>query len=149
MDAPSEEWKAARKAAWDEYNAWREKLKADYAPWFNPPECWEIGVENGWRGIVERLCQALKEHGVSEDFHVCQVKEKFGGLRFYYDGHIFGDRKLVSDAENESYRTCQYCGTQEGVRTVPSPHWLRSLCLKCYPLIEEEQCPPVSPSTAS
>lgn len=39
-----------------------------------------------------------------------QVKEKFGGLRFYYDGGDELIRGAVSMAEAMSYRTCDVCG---------------------------------------
>lgn len=58
---------------------------------------------------------------------VAQVKEKFGGLRFYYDngdgnGYIDG---LVSMAEAMSYVTCEVCGDSGKVR---KNGYIRTLC---------------------
>jgi len=54
-----------------------------------------------------------------------QVKEKFGTLRFYYDG---GDRYidgLVNMAESMSAVTCEVCGNPGKIRT---GGWVRTLC---------------------
>ena len=54
-----------------------------------------------------------------------QVKEKFGGLRFYYSG---GDNYIdgvTSMAESMSYVTCEECG-KPGTQT--SGGWIQTLC---------------------
>ncbi len=56
---------------------------------------------------------------------VAQIKEKFGGLRFYYDGgddHIGG---MVTMAESWAARTCEKCGNKGKHR---SGGWIRTLC---------------------
>ena len=62
-----------------------------------------------------------------------QVKEKFGGLRFYYDpteieitDQIFD---LVTRAETESYKICEECGKPGKLR---NKGWYVTLCNKCY-----------------
>ena len=57
-----------------------------------------------------------------------QVKEKFGGLRFYMTGgtdEIFG---LIERAEEESYAICEQCG-EPGRET--GNGWIRTLCEDC------------------
>lgn len=57
--------------------------------------------------------------------HVKQIKEKFGGLRFYYDG---GDERISgmeSMAEVWAGHTCETCG-DKGTRR--SGGWIRTLC---------------------
>lgn len=39
-----------------------------------------------------------------------QVKEKFGGLRFYVDGATEKHYNYITFAESMSYRTCEECG---------------------------------------
>lgn len=41
---------------------------------------------------------------------VTQVKEKFGGLRFYVQQGTDEVYKLVSEAEAKSYHICEVCG---------------------------------------
>jgi hypothetical protein len=56
---------------------------------------------------------------------VAQIKEKFGGLRFYYDGgddHISG---MVTMAEVWAGRTCETCGERGKQR---GGGWIRTLC---------------------
>lgn len=54
-----------------------------------------------------------------------QVKEKFGGLRFYYSGGDDYIDGVVAMAESMSYRTCEVCGTPG---TSPEGVWIRTLC---------------------
>jgi hypothetical protein len=54
---------------------------------------------------------------------ILQVKEKFGGLRVYWQGEGLGDRiwNQVGGAahmtEALSYKTCEKCGSMEGAET--------------------------------
>lgn len=58
---------------------------------------------------------------------VAQIKEKFGGLRFYYDGGDDYVSGLVDMAEAWANRTCETCGTLGSQR---SGGWIRTLCDK-------------------
>ena len=58
-----------------------------------------------------------------------QVKEKFGGLRFYYYG---GNEKIdgmIWLAENMSYNICETCGSTENIGQTKG--WITTLCEKC------------------
>lgn len=57
-----------------------------------------------------------------------QVKEKFGGLRFYYSGGDKDVAGMVYFAECLSYKTCQNCG-KEG--KCDNQGWWRTLCNDC------------------
>lgn len=54
-----------------------------------------------------------------------QVKEKFGGLRFYYAGGDDYIRGVVDMAEEMSYCTCEMCGNHGKLRR---GGWYRTLC---------------------
>ena len=59
-----------------------------------------------------------------------QIKEKFGGLRFYYHGgddYIYG---MTSFAESLSYQICETCGTTIGVGQTKG--WIYTICWGCY-----------------
>lgn len=62
-----------------------------------------------------------------------QVKEKFGGLRFYYTGGDNEIRGMVYLAEAMSYRICENCGTMNELVTQNSRGWIRTLCPCCVP----------------
>jgi hypothetical protein len=78
------------------------------------PKGWWSGIDidDGWIPIVDRLDKALAE--INPDYEIHQVKEKFGGLRFYTGAITEEGDRLVAAAEEESYRTCEICGKQDG-----------------------------------
>jgi len=80
---------------------------------------------------IERAEQAMEENlritPKVEWIVIEQIKEKFGGLRFYYQGgddHIDG---MVRMAEVWAGQTCETCG-DKGERR--SGGWIRTLCDK-------------------
>lgn len=56
-----------------------------------------------------------------------QVKEKFGGLRFYVNGGTDGIYDMISMAESMSVVTCEECGSPGRRRR---GGWIRTLCDK-------------------
>ena len=54
-----------------------------------------------------------------------QVKEKFGGLRFYVQAATDKHYNFISFAESMSYRTCESCGADGKTYT---DGWHRTLC---------------------
>ena len=81
----------------------------------------------GWRPLVTKLITDLLDTGWDGD--VQQVKEKFGGLRFYVGA--LNDRQwdLIRAAMEESYKICDVCGEPGEQRNLP---WIRTLCDKHY-----------------
>jgi len=85
------------------------------------------GVGDGWSGILDRLLTSIKEAGW--DGKVVQVKEKFGGLRFYCEGPpSLAVDTAIQLAEEESYSTCENCGAPSEART---GGWVQTLCDAC------------------
>ena len=54
-----------------------------------------------------------------------QIKEKFGGLRFYVQSATDEQYNYISFAESLSYRTCEECGA---VGKLYTDGWYKSLC---------------------
>lgn len=57
-----------------------------------------------------------------------QVKEKFGGLRFYYNGGDDTVDGIIRMAEAWTGQTCETCGNPG---TLGGNGWLTTLCKKC------------------
>jgi NADH pyrophosphatase NudC (nudix superfamily) len=57
-----------------------------------------------------------------------QVKEKFGGLRFYVDNADDYTRGVIAMAESMSYKTCEVCGSP-GKQT--GKGWIKTVCESC------------------
>lgn len=88
-----------------------------------------IAVNDGWFDIINQLCININSHMKwkkdIEPIELEQVKEKFGGLRFYFQGGDEYIRGLVSMAESMSGVTCEECGApgETGGRG-----WISTLC---------------------
>jgi hypothetical protein len=86
----------------------------------------------GWFDIVWRLCEDLEplvatfEQQSGLQFEVLQVKEKFGGLRFYVNCRRNDaiDQRIGIAAE-ESFHTCELCG-QPG--ELLEGGWIKTRC---------------------
>jgi hypothetical protein len=66
-----------------------------------------------------------------------QVKEKFGGLRFYTNDVTEEQHAIISWAESLSYHICEYCGTTENIGITQG--WLSTICKDCYSKIENRK----------
>lgn len=58
------------------------------------------------------------------------IKEKFGALRFYYNGGDQYIHGLVAMAESMTVRICEDCGSPGIARSTEKQRWVRVLCDK-------------------
>jgi hypothetical protein len=58
-----------------------------------------------------------------------QVKEKFGGLRFYVGPVNTEQFAVISFAESMSYSICEQCGSIKDIGTTSG--WVSTLCRDC------------------
>jgi hypothetical protein len=99
---------------------------------------------DGWYNIIDKLSAEIEKYNkvvmesdIPEDDKypviAFQVKEKFGGLRFYVGGAPEFIHELITKAENESYEVCENCGIKDGVETEASKghYWIKTLCRFC------------------
>lgn len=104
-------------------------------------------VGPGWKKLVDPLEEVCKLTNTT----ILQVKEKFGGLRFYVGEAPEWLHGLIRMAEEASMNTCEQCGVQGGRRKAfvsPEPskgvyihtvtcaatagtYWIRTLCVDC------------------
>lgn len=59
-----------------------------------------------------------------------QIKEKFGGLRFYVNNSCHAINGMISFAESLCYHTCMKCGSMKDV-TQTKTTWISTLCKEC------------------
>jgi hypothetical protein len=98
--------------------------------------CWGISCGDGWYNILDILCGQIQNHlkyNIKKDegsilVEAVQVKEKFGGLRFYYHGGDEFISGLVSMAEGLAEKTCEECGSPGDQNNIG---WVRTLCKSC------------------
>ena len=107
-------------------------------------EAWEALLEcgRGWYSIITALNIHLA--AISPEYEISQIKEKFGGLRFYAninlsdeqnDEHQFNSLifdRLILEAESMAAETCETCGKPgllygKGGRAI----WYKTLCAEC------------------
>jgi hypothetical protein len=109
---------------------WVPKVNPLY-PGPNAPMYIDCG--EGWFDLIWKLCEDIdvivKREGW-KDFSVDQIKEKFGGLRFYVNGANKEVFDLIKEAERKSFKTCELCGSKEGSMH-SSYGWIRTLCATC------------------
>lgn len=71
----------------------------------------------------------LKKEYYSPQVLVIQVKEKFGGLRFYIRGGDEFIHNIIHMAEEISFYVCEECGSTKNITT--EGKWTLTLCKKC------------------
>lgn len=81
-------------------------------------------VGDGWLDLIRECIENLIRLGW--DKRVSQVKEKFGGLRFYASESANPD--MIANFERISYHTCEECGMVGTHGKRPGSNWLRTLC---------------------
>jgi hypothetical protein len=113
--------------------------------------CWGIDTGDGWYQILDSLCGQIQHHidwsvqrrdwdlkwnkeNPDKEREVrnpvpqvvaLQIKEKFGGLRFYYNGGDDYINGLVNMAESWAANTCETCGSVGKIRGMG---WLYTAC---------------------
>jgi hypothetical protein len=119
-----------------------EKFPSIFAQAYGGFSCGE-----GWWPILESLCTNIQrhidwknetrekllkdnpyKHTIPEEVEqvvVHQIKEKFGGLRFYYEGGDDTIDGMVSMAESWACHSCETCG-KPGKTT--SAGWIKVAC---------------------
>ena len=123
----------------EKYEEFEKRMEEKYPAMFSQPYG-GFAVGEGWWPIIESLCANIQSHTdwwnknretrpVVEQVVVAQIKEKFGGLRFYYEG---GDDKIqgmVRMAEAWADAVCEDCGAPATKKTTG---WIRNVCDKHF-----------------
>ena len=96
---------------------------------------------DGWFNIIDKLCECIQQYINNNDnvsqVIVTQVKEKFGGLRFYVSNSDEIIDGMIWLSEHLSYSTCEECGAEGTCRECDN--WFTTLCDKHYKLWKENK----------
>lgn len=107
-------------------------------------------LPEGWyKAFALDMCEELREALIANDcydnYRLFQVKEKYGGLRWYDGGGCRATDDIVRKYEQVSEQVCVECGNPA---TKMSKGWILFYCDDCakkYPYdfvsIEDEECP--------
>ena len=115
-----------------EYEKFSERMEKSYPKIF-AGKYGGFAVGKGWYPILETLCANIQSHidwrvKQGQDIaqvEVQQIKEKFGGLRFYYSGGDDEISGMVRMAESFADTLCEECG---GLGKRRNGGWVRTLC---------------------
>jgi hypothetical protein len=98
--------------------------------------------DDGWYYLIDMLCFSIQSY--IDDPYVTppisqvvaiQVKEKWGGLKFYIKGGDSNIRNMIQMSENMSFRICEICGTSSTKRDIQTIPYIRqgikTTCHEC------------------
>ena len=109
------------------------------------PAAWGkwVSCGPGWDELILATNEKLAR--IDSNYEIQQVKEKFGGLRFYASTEVTDPEarlefdRIISEAELEASRTCEACGsTEPPVTTKAVRYWVQTLCQPCRTSAEEK-----------
>ena len=95
-----------------------------------PSICYGLECGDGWYDLIYTLCSQIANYIKWNEkdckVQVLQVKEKFGGLRFYTNGVPDEIHGMIRMAEAMSYKICDVCGNKGETRN--SRGWYETTC---------------------
>lgn len=112
-------------------NIWTDEIVENYDySWTELDE-----VPDGWRiAFGDLLCEdiqaELEKYDFVNKYRIVQIKEKYGGLRWYDDGTPINSKigSIINDYSHISEYICIYCGELD----VPSTDgWITPVCKEC------------------
>lgn len=94
---------------------------------------------NGWFDLIYDLSATINSIIVElelngeivDNYYLVQVKEKFGGLRFYLQQSTKEMDDIIAIFENKSYDICAQCGKDKGPRIRNESAWNVNFCETC------------------
>lgn len=94
----------------------------------------ELAVGSGWFTMLWELCATLEPLARQQQaageipLKIVQIKEKFGGLRFYIHHGTDEAGALIDAAEARSFQICEACGEPGEVKGTAG--WFATYCPK-------------------
>ena len=94
------------------------------------PYQYSFAVGDGWYKLIYELVHDIRINDLKKGDWITkatQVKEKFGGLRFYVTGTSDKNWALIRNAEQKSYGVCEESGSEVEVG-IWNNGWVRTMC---------------------
>lgn len=92
----------------------------------------EFGIQcgPGWYDLLDELCAKITSYyiHIGLETKAMQVKEKYGGLRFYMSNMTDNLEEIISEAEEKSFEICEECGKPGKLNDGP---WYEVRCEEC------------------
>ena len=126
--------KLGKFCAWKDPNT-DEYFKPRSEAYPKPQEPFELfGVEcgKGWDELIQPIFAWIEKYNKEHEDNpiiIEQVKEKFGGLRFYVSYEPDELSRMIRKAEGDSYGICETCGSKIDVGHTYG--WIQTICRKC------------------
>lgn len=115
---------------WDIGPSMNDRYRKPEGKWPKNYSGFDGEVGEGWVPILDRLANDLVMLGW--DRQCDQIKEKFGGLRFYIGEGNDAMWRRIDQATNESEQTCENCGAPGHKRGRESQrYWIKTFCDDC------------------
>lgn len=99
-----------------------------------------IECDKGWLKLIDGLATIIANHvaysvpdDAKDDIFAVQVKQKFGGLRFYMSHETPFITGAIAVAEEYSFSVCETCGNLGSRRSAGG--WITTLCDTHYELL--------------
>lgn len=112
-----------------------EKYPLIFANRFGSPHqtgmCWGFECGDGWYDLIDTLCASIQNRcnvAAIPQVIATQVKEKFGGLRFYFTGGDYFIDGMVEVVEELSTKICDTCGDRG--KCITDQGWWYTACEK-------------------
>lgn len=101
-----------------------------------------FGIEfgDGWYWLLDNLMDSIQGYidgNGKPQVQAAQIKEKFGGLRFYTNGNDELVDGMIWLAEHMSYNICEHCGSTKNVSQTKG--WITTLCEDCMKEINNKR----------
>jgi hypothetical protein len=114
----------------------KQQLKDKYKIFSDISEA-NISVGDGWYDAIDGGSQLIQEYLDKKPdmvVKVGQIKEKFGEMRFYVDGHVDEYiNEIINTIEESANNTCERCGCYCD-KKLNKAGWLKTMCDTCYDL---------------
>ena len=120
---------------WTDKVGWKKQKNKHISWWYSAPYSYtELDtMPEGWRAAFgEQLCEELREELIKanylDKYRITQIKDKYGGLRWYDNGNTKKGYEIIHKYEELSYKICIDCGRPA---TKMSVGWINPYCDEC------------------